>query len=281
MKQNAKKQQIALVTGASSGMGRDFTEALLAEGLVVYAVARRLGRMADLERAGAIPLKMDITQQKQVDAVIEKIEAEHGGVDLLINNAGFGMYGAMEVTTIEDARYQFEVNLFGLAYLTQRAIPSMRAKRAGKIVNVSSIGHSMGGLVIRAYLDRQRPQNLVRVVMIGTPNQGTDFVDRYRDHWWMQMAGEAALALGTEVDSFPNSLPIPDYPLGVIAGYRENSLQEDAIAGLDDGLVPVRSTLIEGMDDFILIETGHSAMRYDSSVAEQTVHFLKNGVFKR
>jgi pimeloyl-ACP methyl ester carboxylesterase len=142
------------------------------------------------------------------------------------------------------------------------------------------VGHSMGGLIIRAYLDRQRPQNLDRVVMIGTPNQGTDFVDRYRDHWWMRLAGDAALALGTDAQSFPNSLPSADYPLGVIAGYREQSLREDAIAGPDDGLVPVRSTLIEGMDDFILIETGHSAMRYDISVAQQTIHFLKNGVFK-
>ncbi|MES9970945.1 MAG: alpha/beta fold hydrolase [Candidatus Thiodiazotropha sp.] len=144
---------------------------------------------------------------------------------------------------------------------------------------VHFVGHSMGGLIIRAYLERQRPQNLERVVMIGTPNQGTDFVDRYRDHWWMRLAGDAALALGTDAESFPNSLPTADYPLGVIAGYRQESLEEDAIAGPDDGLVPVRSTLIEGMDDFILIETGHSAMRYDTNVAQQTIHFLKTGQF--
>ncbi|MBW9276109.1 MAG: SDR family NAD(P)-dependent oxidoreductase [Candidatus Thiodiazotropha sp. (ex. Lucinisca nassula)] len=140
MKENTSKQQVALVTGASSGMGKDFAQALLAEGLVVYTVARRIEKMANLERLGAIPLKMDITDREQIDAVIETIEKDHGGIDLLINNAGFGMYGAMEETSIDDARYQFEVNLFGLAYLTQRVIPSMRTKGNGKIINVSSIG---------------------------------------------------------------------------------------------------------------------------------------------
>ncbi|WP_369159283.1 alpha/beta fold hydrolase [Candidatus Thiodiazotropha sp. LNASS1] len=143
------------------------------------------------------------------------------------------------------------------------------------------VGHSMGGLIIRAYLDRQRPENLGRVVMIGTPNHGTDFVDKYRHRWWLQIAGEAALALGTDSESFPNTLPRPDYPLGVIAGYREGSMHDDPIAGPDDGLVPVYSTLIEGMDDFILIESGHSAMRYDKNVALQTIYFLKHGQFER
>lgn len=131
---------VALVTGASSGMGMDFAKALLNEGLVVYTAARRMEKMADLERLGAIPLKMDITNREEVDAVVDKIESDHGGVDILINNAGFGMYGAMEETDIDDARYQFEVNFFGLAYLTQRIIPYMRTKLAGKIINISSIG---------------------------------------------------------------------------------------------------------------------------------------------
>ncbi|MCU7843343.1 MAG: alpha/beta fold hydrolase [Candidatus Thiodiazotropha sp. (ex Monitilora ramsayi)] len=145
--------------------------------------------------------------------------------------------------------------------------------------SIHFVGHSLGGLIIRAYLDHRRSDNLGKVVMIGTPNHGTDFVDKYRDRWWLQIAGEAALALGTDSESFPNSLPKPDYPLGVIAGYREGSTKDDHIAGPDDGLVPVRSTLIEGMDDFILIETGHSAMRYDKAVAQQTIHFLKQGRF--
>jgi short-subunit dehydrogenase len=83
---------------------------------------------------------MDITKDEDVVGVVERITAEQGGIDVLINNAGFGMYGAMEDTTLDDARYQFEVNLFGLARLTQLALPRMRERRAGKIVNISSMG---------------------------------------------------------------------------------------------------------------------------------------------
>lgn len=136
-------KKVALVTGASSGMGKDFTKALLAEGMVVYAAARRVEQMADLKQAGAIPLRMDVTKEDELQAAVNRIEADHGGVDVLINNAGFGMYGAMEDTSIDDARYQFEVNLFGLARLTQLVLPSMRRKKAGRIINISSMGGKM------------------------------------------------------------------------------------------------------------------------------------------
>lgn len=137
---NPANKKVALVTGASSGLGKAFASALLNEGLSVYAAARRLELMADLATRGATPIKMDITHEDEVKAALERIEREQGGVDVLINNAGFGMFGAMEDTTIDDARYQFEVNLFGLARLTQLVLPSMRQKRAGKIINISSMG---------------------------------------------------------------------------------------------------------------------------------------------
>jgi len=140
MQSTSAQSQVALVTGASSGMGKEFAKALLEEGLVVYAAARRREKMADLEALGAIPLKMDITNEEEVRAVVERIENDHGGVDVLINNAGFGMYGAMEDTSIDDARYQFDVNLFGLARLTRLVLPYMRSRRSGKIINIASIG---------------------------------------------------------------------------------------------------------------------------------------------
>lgn len=129
-----------LITGASSGMGKEIARKLLEEGYTVYAAARRLHRMRDLEELGATPLKLDITKDDDIVGVVNQIIAEQGGIDILINNAGFGMYGAMEDTTLEDARYQFEVNLFGLARLTQLALPYMREQGAGKIVNISSMG---------------------------------------------------------------------------------------------------------------------------------------------
>lgn len=133
-------KKVALVTGASSDMGKDFAKALLNEGMIVYCAARRVEQMADLSKMGAITLKMDVTDDMDIQNVFHTIRACHGGVDVLINNVGVGMFGAMEDTTINNARYQFEVNLFGMARLTQLLLPEMRNKRAGKIINISSIG---------------------------------------------------------------------------------------------------------------------------------------------
>ncbi len=129
-----------LITGASSGIGKATAQKLLSEGYRVYVAARRVEKMQDLAQAGAIPIALDVTNEDQLVAGVERINSERGGVDILINNAGFATYGAMEDTSIADARYQFEVNLFGLARLTQLALPYMRQQRAGTIVNISSIG---------------------------------------------------------------------------------------------------------------------------------------------
>ena len=132
--------KVALVTGASSGMGKETAKRLLQEGLVVYAAARRVDHMADLRALGAIPIQMDITLDADVVAAVAYIQSGHGGIDVLVNNAGFGMYGSMEESALDDARYQFEVNLFGMARLTQLALPAMRKKGAGTIINISSMG---------------------------------------------------------------------------------------------------------------------------------------------
>ena len=133
-------QKVALVTGASSGIGKAIAKQLIEDGLVVYVAARRVEKMQDLESLGAMVLKMDITQEEDVKNVVEKIAKNHNSIDVLINNAGYAIYGAMEDTTIEDARKQFEVNLFGLANLTKSVLPGMRAKKSGKIINISSMG---------------------------------------------------------------------------------------------------------------------------------------------
>lgn len=129
-----------LITGASSGMGEATAEKLLDEGHTVYAAARRLEAMRDLEERGATALRMDITEEEDVAAVVDRITDERGGVDVLVNNAGFGLYGAVEDVPLEEARYQFEVNLFGLARLTRLVLPGMRKRGGGRIVNVSSMG---------------------------------------------------------------------------------------------------------------------------------------------
>ena len=131
---------VVLVTGASSGIGEATAIELVRRGFVVYGVARRVDRMAALAGHGVRTFEMDVTDDASITAGVERILREQGRIDVLVNNAGYGSYGALEDVPIEEARRQFEVNVFGLARLTQLVLPHMRAQRSGRIVNVSSIG---------------------------------------------------------------------------------------------------------------------------------------------
>lgn len=137
---NKASQSVALVTGASSGIGKSIARRLIADGHTVYVAARNLDRMADLVALGAIPLRLDISKDEDIVAAVAAITAASGGVDILVNNAGYGLYGPVEDIPLDEARYQFEVNVFGPARLTQLLLPAMRARGAGTIVNVTSMG---------------------------------------------------------------------------------------------------------------------------------------------
>jgi len=130
----------ALVTGASSGIGKETVISLLQEGATVYAAARRVEQMAELKAAGAHVIRLDISDDNSIMSVVNQIAKEAGSVDILVNNAGYGSYGAVEDVPLEEARRQFEVNIFGLARLTQLVLPGMRKNGYGKIINISSIG---------------------------------------------------------------------------------------------------------------------------------------------
>lgn len=132
--------KVALVTGASSGIGAAAVRSLIRDGHTVYGAARNVHGMTDLQAAGARVLAMDVTRPAQVESGVAQIVTEHGGVDVLVNNAGFGSYGAVEDVPLDDARYQFEVNLFGVAALTQAVLPRMRERGWGRIINISSMG---------------------------------------------------------------------------------------------------------------------------------------------
>lgn len=131
---------VVLVTGGSSGIGESTARALLAKGFTVYAVARRVDRMASLSELGVHTFAMDVTDDASMVAGIDRIVEEQGRIDVLVNNAGYGSYGAVEDVPIDEARRQFEVNVFGLARLVQLVTPHMRAQRSGRIINISSIG---------------------------------------------------------------------------------------------------------------------------------------------
>lgn len=138
-----KGKKTALVTGASSGMGKAIAKRLIQDGYQVYVAARSVDKMSDLADLGAQTLRMDVSKDEEIVAGVGTILAQTGGVDVLVNNAGFGLYGPVEEIGIDEARYQFEVNVFGAARLTQLLLPSMRVRRSGHIVNITSMGGKM------------------------------------------------------------------------------------------------------------------------------------------
>ena len=132
--------RVAIVTGASSGIGAATSRRLQALGYTVYAAARRVELMAPLGEIGVRPVRVDITDEVSLTELVAQIIAETGRVDVLVNNAGYGALGALEDIPMAEARRQFDVNLFGLARLTQLVLPHMRAQGSGRIINVSSVG---------------------------------------------------------------------------------------------------------------------------------------------
>lgn len=133
-------KKVVLITGASSGIGKETAKFLAQNGYTVYAAARRLERMKDLASSGIKTLSVDVTDDDSMVEGVKQILEREKRIDILINNAGFGSYGAIEDVGLEDARYQLDVNLFGAARLIQLILPGMRENKFGKIINISSIG---------------------------------------------------------------------------------------------------------------------------------------------
>lgn len=133
------EKKIVLLTGASSGIGYDTAEALAQQGYVVYAAARRVERIEPLVTLGVKPLYMDVTNEQSIISAIHTIVEAEGQIDVLINNAGYGYFGAIENVSMSEAKRQLEVNVFGLARLCQLVLPYMREQKKGRIINVSSV----------------------------------------------------------------------------------------------------------------------------------------------
>jgi len=141
--------------------------------------------------------------------------------------------------------------------------PPLRAPR------VHFVAHSLGGLVVRAYLAKHPMRNLGRVVLLAPPNHGSPVIDQLREAGVSVIPiGPAGRALGAGANDLPARLPAPDYPVGIIAGSA-------------DILVPVERARLEGMTDFLVVDTGHAWMRSSAEAADQTIHFLREGRFQR
>ena len=134
-----KSNKVILLTGASSGIGYDTAVALAQQGHKVYAAARRVERMEPLRQYGIVPLKMDVTDEASMKEGVKTLLDAEGRIDVLINNAGYGYFGAVENVPMDDARNQLEVNVFGLARLCQLVLPTMRAQHSGRIINTASV----------------------------------------------------------------------------------------------------------------------------------------------
>lgn len=134
--------KVILITGASSGIGFDVSKKLASQGHKVYAGARRTDKLEALKEYGVTPLYIDVTDDASCVAAVQGILEAEGRIDVLVNNAGYGFYGALENVPIDDARNQMEVNVFGLARLCQLVLPSMREHKSGRIINIASVaGH--------------------------------------------------------------------------------------------------------------------------------------------
>jgi pimeloyl-ACP methyl ester carboxylesterase len=151
----------------------------------------------------------------------------------------------------------------------------------GEDYKIHFVAHSMGGLVTRAIIKRHRPENLGRVVMLGTPNQGSEVADFLENNVLFQnFYGPAGLQLVTDQRGIANLLGEVDFDLGIIAGTRSiDPVSSVILPGRDDGKVTVERTKLEGMKDHIILPTTHTFMMMDNRVIAQTAHFLKHGVF--
>jgi short-subunit dehydrogenase len=140
MTQGRARHDPVLISGCSSGIGAAAATALVRAGHTVYASARKVETLTALKAIGCHALELDVTSEESMVTAVKTVEAEHGQVGTLINNAGFGEYGPIEESDLVRVRAMFETNVFGLARLTQLVLPAMRRSRSGQIVNIGSMG---------------------------------------------------------------------------------------------------------------------------------------------
>jgi NADP-dependent 3-hydroxy acid dehydrogenase YdfG len=134
------KTKVALITGCSSGIGKASAEAFIKAGYITYATARRTETLKDLAAKGCHTLQLDVTDESSMVAAVKTIEGKHDAVDVLVNNAGYGLNGPVEELDMNSVRHEFETNVFGLVRLSQLVLPAMRRKGWGRIINVGSVG---------------------------------------------------------------------------------------------------------------------------------------------
>jgi NAD(P)-dependent dehydrogenase (short-subunit alcohol dehydrogenase family) len=153
-----KRQQIALITGSSSGIGFETSLQLARNGIYTYATMRNLSKsqeILDITKKECLPLKvltLDVTDEKSTQKAIDTVMYEQNRIDILVNNAGYSLVGALEQISMDEIKEEFETNFFGIIKLIQKVLPLMRKQRSGRIINVSSLAGRIGLPLVSAYV---------------------------------------------------------------------------------------------------------------------------------
>ena len=219
------------------------------------------------------------------------VPVHYGGKESVIVIHGFARRAqSMEPLVHKVHQAGYEVRNVGYASISQ-SVDEIKTEVFSKFDQYISknpekkihfVGHSLGGLLVRAYLDQKKLKNLGSVVLMGTPNKGTSLVNEHEDKWYFAWLGPVIAELGVDNSQFLKTLKAPYYTVGVIAGSKPYSRwSSETLKGQNDGLVAVESTKLEGMSDFIVIDVNHSRMKRDPKVIEQVIYFLKNSEFKK
>lgn len=150
-----------------------------------------------------------------------------------------------------------------------------------KEIKVNFVAYSMGALITRYYIQKYRPKNLGRVVMLAPPNQGSEAADFFKDNiLFKKIFGKAGQRMGTKKDSIVYELDDVDFELGIIAGDRSvDPISSLVIQGADDGKVAIEKTKVNGMKEHLVLHTSHTFIIYNNNAIDQTIYFLKNGNF--
>ena len=214
------EQKVVLITGTAYGIGKSTAELLIDKGHIVYGGDILVEENLYLNDIGGTALEMDVTNQEHIDKAINQIISEQGRVDVLVNNAGLGVYGAIEDVSMEDIYYQYDVNLFGLARFTKAVLPYMREKESGLIINISSVlGETYGPLAgwylstkhaLEGWSDALRVELKefdIDVVVVQPGAINTNFsnvtktyIDKYRENSaYQHLYGEPITDTGNEV----------------------------------------------------------------------------------
>ena len=153
-----KRQQIALITGSSSGIGFETSLLLARNGIYTYATMRNLSKsqeILDITKKECLPLKvltLDVTDEKSTQKAIDMVMHEQNRIDILVNNAGYSLVGALEQISMDEIKEEFETNFFGIIKLIQKVLPQMRKQQSGRIINVSSLAGRIGLPIASAYV---------------------------------------------------------------------------------------------------------------------------------